>query len=115
MPWEVARRLLGEAALTAGVHERTWKWWQSQDAVPAYRIVRVLKEKDDAAHDLPEASGETSDPKGDTMDARRLEELREMAARLFELNNQGNEVAQQHWTHLEHQVRTLLRDAEREG
>lgn len=114
MSWEAAVRHFGEPRLIAGVVDRTWKGWREHDSVPAYRIVRLLKESG-PAHGLPEVSHPTSAAKEDTVDVRRLDELHELVADLFKLNNEGNEVAQQHWTHLEHQVRTLLRDAEREG
>jgi hypothetical protein len=41
--WGEACDLLGEDNLTAGVKERTWRYWREQKKVPAYRVVEVLR------------------------------------------------------------------------
>ena len=43
IPWDLAVEIAGdEGRLIAGVPDRTWRWWRSEDAVPAYRVLRFL-------------------------------------------------------------------------
>lgn len=43
IPWALAVEIAGdETALVKGVPARTWHWWRSEDAVPAYRVLPFL-------------------------------------------------------------------------
>lgn len=43
IPWALAVEIAGGVApLIEGAAARTWRWWRSEDAVPAYRVLGFL-------------------------------------------------------------------------
>ena len=45
IPWSLAVEIAGGVEyLIAGMPRKTWRWWRSEDAVPAYAVVRFLLE-----------------------------------------------------------------------
>lgn len=58
IPWDLAVEIAGdEGRLIAGVPDRTWRWWRSEDAVPAYRVLGFLLERYRAQRRIPAAHG----------------------------------------------------------
>lgn len=99
----------GPAARALGVPVEWVRMWRHRKKVPPDQWGRVEDHLGGSAQAVQSGGKEPA------MDASRLKDLREKTERLFELTTKGNEMALLHWTILEHQIRTWLRDAEREG